>query len=185
MNDAIARFRPLVEEINRRFLQLSRLSNDDLRMAFFSVASNISKGKSVKRALNAYLSEVYAIIKETARRFSFGDVIVSATDYDVQLAEDYDFVRIIDGKACYKNTWDVGGVPFQWNMVHYDEQLLGGILLHYGYAVEMATGEGKTLVATLPVALHALSHAGVHLMTANDYLSKRDFETTRPIYMFR
>ena len=112
MNETIARFRPLVEEINRRFLQLSRLSNDDLRMAFFSVASNISKGKSVKRALNAYLPEVYAIIKETARRFSLGDVIVSATDYDVRLAEDYDFVRIIHGKACDKNTWDVGGVPF-------------------------------------------------------------------------
>ena len=76
------------------------------------------------------------------------------------------------------------GVPTIWKMVHYDEQLLGGILLHYGFATEMATGEGKTLVATLPVFLNALTHEGVHLMTVNDYLSKRDFETTRPIYMF-
>lgn len=184
MNDVTARFLPLVEEINLRFLELREMSNDDLRLALLRVSSNISKRKSVKRALNTYLTEVYAIIKETARRFSLGDVVVTANDYDVQLAEDYDFVRIKDGKAYYRNTWDVAGVSFQWNMVHYDEQLLGGILLHYGYAVEMATGEGKTLVATLPVALNALSHDGVHLMTANDYLSKRDFETTRPIYMF-
>ena len=184
MNDVTAMFWPLVEQINLRFLQLREMSNDDLRSALLRVSSNISKRKSVKRALNTYLTEVYAIIKETARRFSLGDVVVTANDYDVQLAEDYDFVRIEDGKACYRNTWDVAGVSFQWDMVHYDEQLLGGILLHYGYAVEMATGEGKTLVATLPVALNALSHDGVHLMTANDYLSKRDFETTRPIYMF-
>ena len=184
MNDVTAMFWPLVEQINLRFLQLREMSNDDLRSALLRVSSNISKRKSVKRALNTYLTEVYAIIKETARRFSLGDVVVTANDYDVQLAEDYDFVRIEDGKACYRNTWDVAGVSFQWDMVHYDEQLLGGILLHYGYAVEMATGEGKTLVATLPVALNALSHDGVHLMTANNYLSKRDFETTRPIYMF-
>lgn len=96
----------------------------------------------------------------------------------------YDFVEIIDNKAIFKNHWDVMGVPNTWKMVHYNEQLLGGILLHYGYATEMATGEGKTLVATLPVFLNALTHEGVHLMTVNDYLSKRDFETTRPIYMF-
>lgn len=184
MNKTITKYLPLVEGINQRFIQLHELSNDELRSTFLRTANSISKRKSLKKALSAYLTEVYAIIKETARRFSLGDVIVTANDYDVYLAEHYDFVKIEKDKACYRNTWDVGGIPFHWNMIHYDEQLLGGILLHYGYAVEMATGEGKTLVATLPVALNALSHNGVHLMTANDYLSKRDFETTRPIYMF-
>ena len=184
MNKTLAKYLLLVEEINHRALQLQDLSNDNLRSAFLRTASSIGKKKSLKRALTTYLTEVYAVIKETARRFSLGNIIVTANDYDIYLAEHYDFVKIENNKAHYKNTWDVSGVPFHWNMVHYDEQILGGILLHYGYAVEMATGEGKTLVATLPIALNALSHNGVHHMTANDYLSKRDFETTRPIYMF-
>lgn len=127
---------------------------------------------------------MYALVKETARRFSLGNIEVNATPNDLYLAEKYDFLEILGETAIYKNHWDVMGVPYSWNMVHYDEQLLGGILLHYGYATVMATGEGKTLVATLPVFLNALSHEGVHVITVNDYLSKRDFETTRPLYMF-
>ena len=184
MNDITIKYYPLVEEINQTFSQLYNLSNDELREELKKAETAINKQKSPKRALSANLVNVFAIVKETARRFSRGNVMVTANDNDIYLAENFDFVSINDDKACYKNKWDVGGIPFQWDMVHYDEQLLGGILLHYGYAVEMATGEGKTLVATLPIVLNALTHKGVHLMTANDYLSKRDYEMTRPIYMF-
>lgn len=95
-----------------------------------------------------------------------------------------DFIHIENDKAIYSNTWSVLGIQSKWNMVHYDEQLLAGIFLHYGYAIEMATGEGKTLVVTLPAIINALSHEGVHVVTVNSYLSKRDFELTRPIYSF-
>lgn len=184
MNNIIIKYHPLVEKINQTFIHLHNLSNDELRAELKKAEIAINKRKSPKRALSTNLVRVFAIVKETARRFSRGNVVVTANDNDIYLAENFDFVLIDGDKACYKNRWDVGGVPFQWNMVHYDEQLLGGILLHYGYAVEMATGEGKTLVATLPIVLNALTHKGVHLMTANDYLSKRDYEMTRPIYMF-
>ena len=184
MTDPKNQFQPLIEEINNTFIRLQDLSNDDLRAELKKVEIAINKRKSPQRALSANLVKVFAIVKETARRFSKGNVVVTANDNDIYLAENFDFVSIEGDKACYKNRWDVCGVQFQWDMVHYDEQLLGGILLHYGYAVEMATGEGKTLVATLPIVLNALTHKGVHLMTANDYLSKRDYEMTRPIYMF-
>lgn len=184
MNDITNKYRPLIEEINQAFTQLQNLSNDELRAELKKAEIAINKRKSPQRALSANLVKVFAIVKDTARRFSKGNVVVTANDNDIDLAENFDFVSIDGDKACYKNRWDVCGIPFQWNMVHYDEQLLGGVLLHYGCAVEMATGEGKTLVATLPIVLNALTHKGVHLMTANDYLSKRDYETTRPIYMF-
>lgn len=184
MNNALNKYWSLVDEINQVFRNLKTLSNDELRHELQLIEHEINQSVNKTKTLNDNLVNVYAIVKETARRFSEGNVIVKATDFDKTISEDVDFIVIEGDKAIYKNRWDIGGVPFQWNMVHYDEQLLGGIMLHFGYAIEMATGEGKTLVATLPVLLNALSHDGVHLMTVNDYLSKRDFQMTRPIYNF-
>ena len=163
---------------------LHSLSNDELRMRLSQITIAINDCENQDNAIDGYLVPVFSIVKETARRFCEGNIEVFANTNDIKLAGMYDFVEIVGNKAVYKNRWDVMGVPYVWNMIHYDEQLLGGILLHYGYATEMATGEGKTLVATLPVFLNALTHAGVHLMTVNDYLSIRDFEITRPLYMF-
>ena len=184
MSKVLDKYRKLVDSINMEYNTLCRLSNDELRTRLYQIAEAINDSENKNNALDEHLVPVFAIVKETARRFSEGNIVVTANSSDVKLADMYDFVEIIGDKAVYKNHWDIIGVPNIWKMVHYDEQLLGGILLHFGYATEMATGEGKTLVATLPVFLNALSHEGVHLMTVNDYLSKRDFETTRPIYMF-
>ena len=184
MSEVLDKFRKLVDAINVEYNTLCIMSNDELRMRLYQIKMAINDSDNKNKALDEYLVPAFAIIKETARRFTEGNIIVSANDYDKFLSETYDFVSIDNGKAIYKNRWDAGGVPFEWNMVHYDEQLLGGILLHKGYAIEMLTGEGKTLVATLPVVLNALARNGVHMMTVNSYLSKRDFELTRPIYMF-
>jgi len=184
MNEVLDRYKKLVDSINLEYTTLCCLSNDELRMKLNQITIAINNNENNNKALDEYLVPVFSIVKETARRFSEGNIEVDANSNDVWLADRYDFVEIVGNKAIYKSRWDVMGEPHIWNMVHYDEQLLGGILLHYGYATEMATGEGKTLVATLPVFLNALTHDGVHLMTVNDYLSKRDFETTRPLYMF-
>lgn len=184
MSEVLEKYRKLVDSINVEYATLCSLSNDELRMELSQIVIAINNNENKNKALDEYLVPVFSILKETARRFSDGNIEVVANSNDVCLADRYDFVEIVGNKAIYKNRWDVMGVPHAWKMVHYDEQLLGGILLHYGYAAEMATGEGKTLVATLPVFLNALTHDGVHLMTVNDYLSKRDFETTRPLYMF-
>ncbi len=138
--------------------------------------------------LNKVLPTVYAIVKDTARRFAeSGDegVVVTATDFDRQLAgEGRDFVDIDGDKAIWHNHWVAGGNDTVWNMIHYNVQLFGGIVLHQGKIAEMATGEGKTLVATLPVFLNALTRNGVHVVTVNDYLAKRDSEWMGPLYMF-
>ena len=136
-------------------------------------------------ALDEVLPEAFAIVKETARRFTeHGEVVVTATDMDRTLAATKDFVRIEDDKAIYTNHWEAGGNDTVWNMIHYDVQLFGGVVLHKGKIAEMATGEGKTLVATLPVFLNALTGNGVHVVTVNDYLAKRDSEWMGPLYMF-
>ncbi len=137
--------------------------------------------------LNEVLPEAFAIVKSTARRFAENEtIVVTATDQDKNLAADsrYDFVEIDGDKAIYYNTWTAGGNEVKWDMVHYDVQLIGGVVLHQGKIAEMATGEGKTLVATLPVFLNALTHEGVHVVTVNDYLAKRDSEWMGPLYMF-
>ncbi len=124
-------------------------------------------------------------MKSTARRFKENATIeVSANDFDRSLSINHDFVRIEGDKAVYQNHWIAGGNEVTWDMVHYDVQLFGGIVLHQGKIAEMATGEGKTLVATLPVFLNALAGKGVHVVTVNDYLSKRDSEWMGPLYMF-
>ncbi|MCQ2341665.1 MAG: preprotein translocase subunit SecA [Paludibacteraceae bacterium] len=140
-----------------------------------------------KAILDEILPETYAIVKSTARRFAENEqVIVTATQMDKDLAADerFDFVEIDGDKAIYHNHWTAGGNEIKWDMVHYDVQLFGGVVLHQGKIAEMATGEGKTLVATLPVFLNALTHEGVHVVTVNDYLAKRDSEWNGPIYMF-
>ena len=138
-----------------------------------------------EEALNAALPDAFAIVKETARRFAQNEEItVTATDFDRELAATKDFVRIEGDKAIYQNHWIAGGNDTKWDMVHYDVQLFGGVVLHQGKIAEMATGEGKTLVATLPVFLNALTGNGVHVVTVNDYLAKRDSEWMGPLYMF-
>ena len=138
-------------------------------------------------SLNEVMPEVFAIVKETARRFAENEeTIVTATDFDRELAADprKDFITIDGDKAIYHNHWTAGGNDLKWEMVHYDVQLFGGVVLHQGKIAEMATGEGKTLVATLPVFLNALTGNGVHVVTVNDYLAKRDSEWMGPLYMF-
>ena len=138
-----------------------------------------------EKALNEVLPTVFSIVKDTARRFSENtEIVVTANDFDRELAATHDFVRIEGDKAIYQNHWMAGGSEVTWNMVHYDVQLFGGVVLHQGKIAEMATGEGKTLVATLPVFLNALTGNGVHVVTVNDYLSKRDSEWMGPLYMF-
>ena len=140
-----------------------------------------------EEGLTEVLPTVYAIVKDTARRFAEaenGDVIVTATDFDRDLSIEHDFVDIDGDKAIWHNHWVAGGNEMTWNMIHYNVQLFGGIVLHQGKIAEMATGEGKTLVATLPVFLNALSRNGVHVVTVNDYLAKRDSEWMGPLYMF-
>ena len=140
-----------------------------------------------KVILMEVLPEAFAIVKSTARRFAESELIeVTATQRDRDMAADarYDFIEIDGEKAIYHNHWMAGGNEITWDMVHYDVQLFGGVVLHQGKIAEMATGEGKTLVATLPVFLNALTHEGVHVVTVNDYLAKRDSEWMGPLYMF-
>ncbi len=136
-------------------------------------------------ALDEVLPEVFAIVKNTAFRFKENtEIAVTATDLDKELATKHDFVTIEGDKAIYHMNWTAGGNVIKWDMVHYDVQLIGGTVLHKGKIAEMATGEGKTLVATLPVFLNALTGNGVHVVTVNDYLAKRDSEWMGPLYMF-
>jgi len=140
-----------------------------------------------EKALNEVGPEVFAIVKETARRFAENEeTVVTATEFDRELAADprKDFITINGDKAIYHNHWTAGGNDLKWEMIHYDVQLFGGVVLHQGKIAEMATGEGKTLVATLPVFLNALTGNGVHVVTVNDYLAKRDSEWMGPLYMF-
>ncbi len=138
-----------------------------------------------EKSLNEVLPVAFSIMKDTARRFAENDeIVVTANDFDRELATTKDFVRIDGDKAIYSNHWMAGGNDMKWDMVHYDVQLFGGVVLHQGKIAEMATGEGKTLVATLPVFLNALTGNGVHVVTVNDYLAKRDSEWMGPLYEF-
>ncbi len=159
----------------------------DKREKIYSEIDKLEKEITEKydKVLDEILPEAFAIMRDTARRFNDNsEVVVTATDFDRDLAAVHDFVSIKDDKAYYKNEWVAGGNLIKWDMVHYDVQLFGGVVLHKGKISEMATGEGKTLVATLPVFLNALTHNGVHVVTVNDYLSKRDSEWMGPLYMF-
>ncbi|MEA3317183.1 MAG: preprotein translocase subunit SecA, partial [Bacteroidota bacterium] len=141
--------------------------------------------EKLKQKLDEILPMAFSIVKETARRFKENEYIdVTANEFDKDLAAKYDYVEINDNKARYYNSWIAGGTEITWDMLHYDVQLIGGVVLHNGKVAEMATGEGKTLVATLPVFLNALSERGVHIVTVNDYLAKRDSEWMGPIFEF-
>ncbi|MBO5012709.1 MAG: preprotein translocase subunit SecA, partial [Paludibacteraceae bacterium] len=161
----------------------------DKREKVYNEIDHIEKDikSTYEDVLREILPEVFAIVKSTARRFAQNEEIeVTATQMDRDLAADsrFDFVEIDGDKAIYFNKWTAGGNEHVWDMVHYDVQLIGGVVLHEGKIAEMATGEGKTLVATLPVFLNALTHEGVHVVTVNDYLAKRDSEWMGPLYMF-
>lgn len=139
----------------------------------------------IEKTLDEILPEAFSIVKETARRFKENSSVeVTASEFDRDLAARADFVEIDGDKARFANSWLAGGTEITWDMVHYDVQLIGGVVLHQGKIAEMATGEGKTLVATLPVFLNALAGRGVHVVTVNDYLAKRDSEWMGPIFMF-
>lgn len=141
--------------------------------------------QKLEEALTAILPEAFAILKETARRFSTNEELeVNAGEFDHFMAKSFPHVQIRDGKAYWKNKWIAAGNEITWNMVHYDVQLIGGMVLHQGKISEMATGEGKTLVSTLPVFLNALTGRGVHVVTVNNYLAKRDSEWNAPLFQF-
>ena len=157
------------------------------REAVFNQIDKLEKEvlEKLDKALDEALPEAFAIVKDSARRFAENEeVVVTATVADRNFEANFDFVTIDGDKAIYRNHWQAGGNDTVWNMVHYDVQLFGGVVLHKGKIAEMATGEGKTLVATLPVFLNALTGNGVHVVTVNDYLAKRDSEWMGPLYMF-
>ena len=157
------------------------------REAVFAQIDKLEKEvlEKLDKALDEALPEAFAIVKDSARRFAQnGEVVVTANDFDRELAAKFDFVTIDGDNAIYRNHWQAGGNDTVWDMIHYDVQLFGGVVLHKGKIAEMATGEGKTLVATLPVFLNALTGNGVHVVTVNDYLAKRDSEWMGPLYMF-
>ena len=160
-----------LEDREEVFIQIDKLEKEILEI--------------YEKALEEVLPVAFSIVKDTARRFTENEeIVVTATDFDRTLAATKDFVRIEGDKAIYQNHWNAGGNDTIWNMIHYDVQLFGGVVLHKGKIAEMATGEGKTLVATLPVFLNALTGNGVHVVTVNDYLAKRDSEWMGPLYMF-
>ena len=215
---------PLVDEINKYFIGMSSLSNDELRgktdnfkqiisdktfelvssikqlnETIANESSNIEKEKlfsevekiendlteTKSQILDEILPEAFAVVKETARRFYENDSIkVSATDFDKEIGSKKTYVSIDGESAIWKNSWDAAGKNVLWDMIHYDVQLIGGIVLHQGKIGEMQTGEGKTLVSTLPIYLNALTGDGVHLVTVNDYLAKRDSAWMGTIFEF-
>ena len=159
----------------------------DHKQTLFTEVDRLEKERNadLERVLLALLPQAFAVVKETARRFAQNEFLeVTATDLDRELAIRKKNVRTDGDKAYWANTWDAAGVPIKWDMVHYDVQLLGGVVLHQGKIAEMATGEGKTLVSTLPAFLNALGGRGVHIVTVNDYLAKRDSEWNGPIFEF-
>ncbi len=183
IHDSATEQRAKVEELKASVEDTELEKREDL----FNQIDKIEKEilEIYEKALDEVLPTAFSIVKETAKRFSENEeVVVTANDFDRQLAATKDFVRIEDDKAIYRNHWIAGGNDTIWNMVHYDVQLFGGVVLHKGKIAEMATGEGKTLVATLPVFLNALTGNGVHVVTVNDYLAKRDSEWMGPLYMF-
>ena len=183
LQDAVKNYRLRIEEIRA---EVERTELDKCEKLYKEIDDLEKKVlDTLEVELDKVLPEVFAIVKDTARRFAQNETIeVTATDFDRQLSIKHDFVEIDGDKAIYSNEWEAGGNMHKWDMIHYDVQLFGGVVLHKGKIAEMATGEGKTLVATLPVFLNALTGNGVHVVTVNDYLSKRDSEWMGPLYMF-
>ena len=181
--DSATKERAKVEELKASIESLELEDREDVFAQIDKLEKEILE--IYEKALDEVLPVAFSIVKDTARRFAENEeVVVTATDFDRTLAATKDFVRIEGDKAIYQNHWVAGGNDTVWNMIHYDVQLFGGVVLHKGKIAEMATGEGKTLVATLPVFLNALTGNGVHVVTVNDYLAKRDSEWMGPLYMF-
>ncbi len=161
-------------------------NNFEIKESLYSKIDELTKAAEAAedKILNEILPEAYAVIRETARQWSIGPLRVTCTNIDRELSSSLSAINLDGEKATWSNEWEAAGTPVSWNMIHYDVQLFGGTVLHMGRIAEMATGEGKTLVATLPVYLNALSGRGVHVVTVNDYLSKRDAEWMGPLYQF-
>lgn len=179
--------KPIDEEINEKNKAAEELAFSDLsgKDAIYQEIDKLKKdrNKKIEEVLESILPEAFAVIKETARRFKENkEIRAKATDLDRDYSVKKEYIRIEGEDAVYSNTWTAGGGTVTWNMVHYDVQLIGGIVLHGGKIAEMATGEGKTLVSTLPAYLNALPGAGVHIVTVNDYLARRDQEWNGPIF---
>ncbi len=167
--------------------QIQATSNVDEKEALFAKVETLNKDAYAleEKVLNEIMPEAFSLIKETARRWAQnGEIRVTATDWDRELAATRDFVEIEGDQAVWKNSWNAHGSEIVWDMVHYDVQFIGGVVLHSGKIAEMATGEGKTLVGTLPIYLNALPGRGVHVVTVNDYLAKRDSQWMGPLYQF-
>ncbi len=180
-----------IKEENQRIAEIKHKAESEedvyLKEELFGEIDKIEEKVSEKLEviLLEILPEAFALVKETAKRFNDNELLeVTATDFDKDLASGRDSIEIKGNKAYWHNTWIAGGTETTWNMVHYDVQLIGGVALHNGKIAEMATGEGKTVVATLPVYLNAIAGRGVHIVTVNNYLSKRDSEWMGPIYEF-
>ena len=184
--------RDYVKDINAQIAKLKEQADNDnievdAKEEIYDSIDNLVKDKDqkIEEVLKQILPQAYAVMKETARRFSENETLeVTATDMDKRLAVEGDFVTIVGEKAIYKNYWKAAGVDVKWNMIHYDVQLVGGVVLHEGKIAEMQTGEGKTLVSTLPAYLNALPGLGVHIVTVNDYLARRDSEWNAPLFNF-
>ena len=174
-----------VQQIQEQIADVSRSVNE--KEALFEQIDALTKAidETIEQVLLEILPEAFAVVKETAHRWAIhGQLTVEATDFDLDLAKKKDGITITGNQAIWHNEWTAAGNHVQWNMVHYDVQLMGGAVLHQGNIAEMQTGEGKTLVATLPVYLNALAGKGVHIVTVNDYLAKRDSEWMGPLYQF-
>ncbi len=186
LQESVKDLRKQIEDLNAKIEE----TDIDKRKPIFDEIDKLEEKvlEKFEEGLNEVLPTVFAVVKDTARRFaesSDNGVAVTATDFDRELAaEGRDFLTLDGDKAIWHNHWIAGGNDTIWNMIHYDVQLFGGVVLHQGKIAEMATGEGKTLVATLPVFLNALTRNGVHVVTVNDYLAKRDSEWMGPLYMF-
>lgn len=177
----------LTAQIEQTQEQIKNSLNIDEKEALFNKVETLKKDsyQIEEKVLAEILPEAFALIKETSRRLAQnGEIRVTATELDRQLAATRDFVVLEGDTAVWKNEWDAAGTPIKWDMVHYDVQFIGGVVLHNGKIAEMATGEGKTLVGTLPIYLNALPGRGVHVVTVNDYLAKRDSTWMGPLYQF-
>ncbi|MFT6981680.1 MAG: preprotein translocase subunit SecA [Crocinitomicaceae bacterium] len=185
ISHATANLENELEALNKKAADLSTPIHEKEEL-FESIDKMTGKiDAKIEEVLETIRPEAFAVVKETARRWNEnGQLEVTALDFDIELASKKDGITIENGKAIWHNEWTAAGAPVSWNMVHYDVQLMGGGVLHKGNIAEMMTGEGKTLVATLPVYLNALSGKGVHIVTVNDYLAKRDSEWMGPMYQF-
>ena len=183
IKDYVAIERKQIKDLKEKSQKATAQEKEDLYKEIDSLEKVILE--KIEIILNNILPEAFAVVKETARRFSTNESLeVLATDNDKELATVKDFISINGDKAIYQTSWDAAGTSIKWDMIHYDVQLIGGIVLHQGKIAEMQTGEGKTLSATLPIYLNSLTELGVHLVTVNNYLAKRDALWMGPLFQF-